>query len=155
MPKDKKKLSIRYPSLINRNSSRSWRPLSRVNITGLLRGLQVKIENIYLFKILIKKMTTSLKAGFAQIFSCCPKNLSCPKLGGGVLQAPSPPPPRPYAYVLNALTFQVSMHVQKTINDYVSRHQNYKFCLHSCKIPVPLRKKKTIILNIKELTSFQ
>ena len=87
-------------------------------------------------------MTTSLKAGFAQIFSCCPKNLSCPKLGGGVLQAPSPPPPRPYAYVLNALTFQVSMHVQKTINDYVSRHQNYKFCLHSCKIPVPLRKKK-------------
>ena len=27
-------------------------------------------------------MKTSLKAGFAQIFSCCPKNLSCPKFGG-------------------------------------------------------------------------
>ena len=27
-------------------------------------------------------MKTSLKVGFAQIFSCCPKNLSCPKLGG-------------------------------------------------------------------------
>ena len=27
-------------------------------------------------------MKTSLKDGFAQIFSCCPKNLSCPKFGG-------------------------------------------------------------------------
>ena len=27
-------------------------------------------------------METSLKAGFAQIFSCCPKILSCPKFGG-------------------------------------------------------------------------
>ena len=27
-------------------------------------------------------METSLKTGFAQIFSCCPKNLSCPKCGG-------------------------------------------------------------------------
>ena len=28
-------------------------------------------------------MELSLKIGFAQIFSCCPKNLSCPKFGGG------------------------------------------------------------------------
>ena len=27
-------------------------------------------------------MEMSLKTGFAQIFSCCPKNLSCPKFGG-------------------------------------------------------------------------
>ena len=27
-------------------------------------------------------METSLKPGFAQTFSCCPKNLSCAKLGG-------------------------------------------------------------------------
>ena len=27
-------------------------------------------------------MQTSLKTGVAQIFSCCPKNLSCPKFGG-------------------------------------------------------------------------
>ena len=27
-------------------------------------------------------METSLKTGFAQIFSCCPKKLSCPKFGG-------------------------------------------------------------------------
>ena len=27
-------------------------------------------------------METSLKTGFAQIFSCCPKNLSRPKFGG-------------------------------------------------------------------------
>ena len=41
-------------------------------------------------------MKTSLKAGFAQIFSCCPKNLSCPKFGGAA--APFAPP-GPYAYV--------------------------------------------------------
>ena len=35
-------------------------------------------------------MKTSLKAGFAQIFSCCPKNLSCPKFGGAA--APLAPP---------------------------------------------------------------
>ena len=35
------------PSLITRNSSRGRQPLSRVNVTGLLRQLQVKIE-IYL-----------------------------------------------------------------------------------------------------------
>ena len=40
-------------------------------------------------------METSLKTGFAQIFSCYPKNLSCPNFGGGC----SPPrPPGPYAY---------------------------------------------------------
>ena len=37
-------------------------------------------------------MKTSLKAGFAQIFSCCPKNLSCPKFGGAA--APLAPPAR-------------------------------------------------------------
>ena len=37
-------------------------------------------------------MKTSLKAGFAQIFSCWPKNLSCPKFGGAA--APLAPPAR-------------------------------------------------------------
>ena len=37
-------------------------------------------------------MKTFLKAGFAQIFSCCPKKLSCPKLGGAA--APLAPPAR-------------------------------------------------------------
>ena len=37
-------------------------------------------------------METSLKTGFAQIYSCCPKNLSCPKFGGAV--APLAPPAR-------------------------------------------------------------
>ena len=40
-------------------------------------------------------METSLKTGFAQIYSCCPKNLSCPKFGGAA--APLAPP-GPYAY---------------------------------------------------------
>ena len=33
-----------------------------------------------------------LKTGFAQIFSCCPKNLSCPQFGGAA--APLAPPAR-------------------------------------------------------------
>ena len=37
-------------------------------------------------------METSLKPGFAQIFSCCSKNLSCPKFGGAA--APLAPPAR-------------------------------------------------------------
>ena len=40
-------------------------------------------------------METSLKPGFAQIFSCCPKNLSCPKFGRAA--APLAPLPGPYA----------------------------------------------------------
>ena len=40
-------------------------------------------------------METSLKTGFAQIFSCCPKKSELPKIWGGC----SPPrPPGPYAY---------------------------------------------------------
>ena len=35
-------------------------------------------------------METPLKTGFAQSFSCCPKNLSCPKFGGPA--APLGPP---------------------------------------------------------------
>ena len=37
-------------------------------------------------------MPTSLKTGFAQIFSCYPKNLGCPKFGGTA--APLAPPTR-------------------------------------------------------------
>ena len=37
-------------------------------------------------------MGTSLRTGFAQIFSRCPKNLSCPKFGGAA--APLTPPAR-------------------------------------------------------------
>ena len=37
-------------------------------------------------------METSLKTGFAQIFSCCPKNLSCPNFAGAA--APLAPPAR-------------------------------------------------------------
>ena len=41
-------------------------------------------------------METSLKAGFAQIFSCCPKNLSCPKFGGATAPlAPAARTPMP------------------------------------------------------------
>ena len=52
-------------------------------------------------------MEMSLKTGFAQIFSCCLKNLSCPKFGEAA--APLAPPPRPvrlcqglYYYLVNS-----------------------------------------------------
>ena len=45
-------------------------------------------------------METSLKTVFAQIFSCCPKNLSCPDIGGGGQPPPSPPCPYVYDAVL-------------------------------------------------------
>ena len=49
-------------------------------------------------------METSLKTGFAQNFSRCPKNLSCPKIWGGC----SPPrPPGPYAYGLHLHTLSI------------------------------------------------
>ena len=35
-------------------------------------------------------METSVKASFAQIFSRCPKILSCPKFGGAAAPLPSP-----------------------------------------------------------------
>ena len=90
-----KTLSIWYPSLITRNSSRAWQPLSRVNVTGLLRRLQVKIENIYLFKTLIKKHGNVFKSWLCPNFSCPLKNLSCPKFGGAAAPLVPPPPPRP------------------------------------------------------------
>ena len=37
-------------------------------------------------------METSLKASLAQIFSCCPKILSCPKFGGAAAPLAPPPP---------------------------------------------------------------
>ena len=46
-------------------------------------------------------METSLKTDFAQMFSRCPKNLSCPKFGGGGATGPLAPP-GPYAYAYDA-----------------------------------------------------
>ena len=86
VPNDKNKNQHMIPFPYNQKIITARPPLSRVNVTELLRRLLVKIENIYLFKItiIIKNMETSLKTGFAQIFSRCPKNVSCPKFGGAV-----------------------------------------------------------------------
>ena len=79
-----KKITIWYLSLITRNSSRASLPLSGVNVTGLLRRLQNNNKN----------METSLKSGFAQLFSCCPKIWVAPNFfwgGGGDWSSPRPP----------------------------------------------------------------
>ena len=67
--------------------------MSRENVTGLLHRLQdffqIKTENIYLFKIIIKKHGNVFKTWL------CPNFLLLPKIWGGC----SPPrPPAPYAY---------------------------------------------------------
>ena len=70
-------------------------------------------------------METSLKAGFAQIFSCCRKNLSCPKFGGAAASL-TPPGQHAYALILIKhygsfilklflpLTFTVFLRIQNT-----------------------------------------
>ena len=63
-------LNARFTSIIEKGL------LSRVNVTGLLRQLQVKIENIYLFKIM-KKHGNVFKNWL------CPNFLLFPKIGGG------------------------------------------------------------------------
>ena len=50
-------------------------------------------------------METSLKTDFAQIFSRCPKNLSCPKFGGAA--APLAPPART-PMLVNALPAKIT-----------------------------------------------
>ena len=50
-------------------------------------------------------METSLKTGFAQVFYCCPKNLSCPNFGGAA--APLAPPARTPMHVeLNKINWE-------------------------------------------------
>ena len=55
-------------------------------------------------------MATSLKTGLAQIFSCCPKHLSCPKFGGAA--APLAPPARTPMGIYKE-TFNVNKIAQK------------------------------------------
>ena len=56
-------------------------------------------------------METSLKTGFAQIFSRCPKNLSCLKFGGAA--APLAPPARtPMQPVLSHSLFLIRLKVK-------------------------------------------
>ena len=66
-------------------------------------------------------METSLKTGFAQIFSCCPKNLSCPNFGGAA--APLAPPARTPMVILkkSVRSFQVNVKRHNEIRDYNSK----------------------------------
>ena len=57
-------------------------------------------------------METSLKTDFAQIFSRCPKNLSCPKFGGA---AAPPRLPGPYPYACSPLARE-AVHIEETAN---------------------------------------
>ena len=74
-------------------------PLSR-DVTGLLRRLQdffqIKIENIYVFKITMKKHENAFKNWLCPNFLLLPKKSELPKFGGtAATLAPTciPPPP--------------------------------------------------------------
>ena len=103
VPNNNKKKSAydTLPLIITRNSSRARQPLSRVNVTELLRGLLsllVKIENNYLSlqnNNNNKKHGNVFKNWLCPNFLLLPKKSELPKLWGGC----SPPrPPGPYAY---------------------------------------------------------
>ena len=73
-------------------------------------------------------METSLKTSFAQIFSCCPKDLSCPIWGGGGGGGPPPPPPPPLPartpmYSTNAYTGRLRPEVQPLTLLYTIFHE--------------------------------
>ena len=77
--------------------------LSRVNVTGLLCRLQVKIENIYLFKIIIKKHGNVFKNWLCPNFLLLPNKSELPTIWWGVGAAAPLAPPGPYAYDHNAI----------------------------------------------------
>ena len=65
---------------------------SRVNVTGLLRRLQVKIEYIYLFKIILKTWRRLLKLALPKFSRAAQKICVAQNLGGAA--APLAPPAR-------------------------------------------------------------
>ena len=69
-------------------------------------------------------METSLKTGFAQIFSCCPKNLSCPKFGGAA--APLAPP-GPYAYDWRNLSIELKYRQQSLAEYIFSQNTDFNY----------------------------
>ena len=68
-------------------------------------------------------METSLKTGFAQIFSCCPKDLSCPIFWGGGTNPPPPVPARTPMYSTNAYTGRLRPEVQPLTLLYTIFHE--------------------------------
>ena len=77
-------------------------------------------------------METSLKTGFAQVFSCCPKNLSCPKFGGAA--APLAPPARtpvggfPYKSGGDALRLALGCKFQILVSLRLFEMESYYIC---------------------------
>ena len=78
-------------------------------------------------------MQTSLKTGFAQIFSCCPKTLSCPNFGGTA--APLAPPARTPMY--SAIFFSV------LFSNILQSKAGY-FCTFNSPIPTAAKNSTTI-----------
>ena len=93
-------------------------------------------------------METSLKTDFAQIFSHCPKNLSCPKFGGAAAP-PAPPARTPMSSALkagvktlhgkwNSQTFTIGYLNQERHTSWFSCHQ--LLCCHLFSISVKCTK---------------
>ena len=69
-------------------------------------------------------METSLKTGFAQVFSCCPKNLSCPNFGGAA--APLAPPART---PMSVKTSMITISLQTALSPCCREYEPFHFCM--------------------------
>ena len=103
-------------------------------------------------------METSLKIGFAQFFSCCPKKLSCPKFGGGGggggggAPPPRSPPrlPGPCAYEFNQIVKGLQTNVSHIEIDIVAVKEKQKSREEDCSLHMK-DNAKFIDENITEL----
>ena len=110
-------------------------------------------------------METSLKTDFAQIFSRCPKNLSCPKFGGAA--APLAPPARTPMSITEGIEGDPQFHmyaddttvyVSAPTYDLVASKLNevlaglYTWCCESCLTPHPTKTEYTLLSGCRQLT---
>ena len=78
-------------------------------------------------------METALKPGFAKIFSCCPKNTSCPKFKGAAAPLDPPPPTRtPMAVIRSRIEFFLTSMRKLKIPSIISFHLAGKKNTCSC-----------------------
>ena len=75
-------------------------------------------------------METSLKTGFAQIFSCCPKNLSCPNFGGAA--ASLAPPARTPMHVPFVTRNVRNLYWWKLVIELLDPSRKIKASVHFC-----------------------
>ena len=126
-----------------------------MNVTGSLRRLQVKMENIYLFKTLIKKHGNVFKSWLCPNFLLLPKKSELPKIWG---RCSLPRPPSPYAYALILIkhygSFILKLFLPLTFTVFV-RIQNTFRKIKVVQVICIMFRDKWIILHLHEMVQFK